>query len=176
LKPKKQVKYPKKDAVEFTMMHRSIRDPLYYDPDAPSKVFVPLQSMDELDDEKRKIVEAMPDADLGKLNDEEQKKEDLQIEEDHFYAAKKREELREADRIKKRAERKELEKQTGVKFKPYEYDSDENEFEARMDAKEAADEESEQEMEENTYDSEFEAEFFGKADPSINEQVFGQLE
>ena len=78
--------------------------------------------------------------------------------------------------MKKRAERKELEKQTGVKFKPYEYDSDENEFEARMEAKEQNDESEEEEIEENTYDSEFEAEFFGKADPGVNEEVFGQLE
>ena len=41
-------------------------------------------------------------------------------------------EILEADRMKKRVERKRVEKETGVKFKAYEYDSDEADFEDRM--------------------------------------------
>ena len=111
------------------------------------------------------------------------------VEQDQIAAAAKRMEILEADRMKKRAERKRLEKETGVKFKPNEYDSDEAEFEYRMDQQEKEEERIREEqrqraddgvgatyMEENSYDSELEAEFFGKCDPSINENIFGALE
>lgn len=38
---KKKTKYPKKESVEFKMMFRHHKDPLYYDPKASQKIFVP---------------------------------------------------------------------------------------------------------------------------------------
>jgi len=38
---KKKVTYDKKEGVEFKMMFRHHQDPLYYDPNASTKIFVP---------------------------------------------------------------------------------------------------------------------------------------
>ena len=99
----------------------------------------------------------------------------------------------EEERHKKRAERKRLEKESGLVFKKGAngYDSDEDEFERRMDRQEEEDkvlkeqrakgvhfddEDYEVEELENSYDSELEAEFFGARDPDANETAFGKLE
>lgn len=180
-------------------------DPLYYDPNASAKIFVPVDSVENMTDAQKKIVESMPLEDRGiQISDEDYKKKgysaqtasevlaegkfvagqgsnlSAMVEEDSIIAAAKRMEILEADRMKKRAERKRIEKETGVKFKVNEYDSDEADFEYRMEQQEKAEEEIREEqkrraeegdedaafnMEENSYDSELEAEFFGKCDP-----------
>ena len=67
-------------------MFRHHTDPKYYDPEAPSKVFVPVCNPDDLDEKQRAIVEAMPDTDTAV----EAEKGDFQIDEDQIEAAHKR--------------------------------------------------------------------------------------
>ena len=62
--------------------------------------------------------------------------EQMDIEADALEAAKKRQEIMEENRLKSRAERKRKEKESGLVFKANEYDSDEAEFEKRMDKEE----------------------------------------
>jgi len=71
----KKTKYAKKDGVEFKMMFRHHKDPLYYDLNANSKIFVPIEPDNKLDENKRKIIESFPAEDRGKvLEPEEYKK------------------------------------------------------------------------------------------------------
>lgn len=54
------------------MMFRHHKDPLYYDTQANSKIFVPVDGVDKLDDKQRAIVETFPAEDRGViLNDQE---------------------------------------------------------------------------------------------------------
>ena len=57
------------------MMFRHHKDPLYYDLNASSKIFVPVEPENNLDENKRKIIESFPAEDRGKvLEPEEYKK------------------------------------------------------------------------------------------------------
>jgi len=63
----KKTKYAKKDGVEFKMMFRHHKDPLYYDLNASSKIFVPVEPENNLNENKRKIIESFPAEDRGKV-------------------------------------------------------------------------------------------------------------
>lgn len=57
----------RKDGVEFSMMFRHHKDPLYYDTKANTKIFVPIVPTSEMTDEQRKIVESFPAEDMGQV-------------------------------------------------------------------------------------------------------------
>jgi len=48
-------------------MFRHHKDPLYYDLNASSKIFVPVEPENNLDENKRKIIESFPAEDRGKV-------------------------------------------------------------------------------------------------------------
>ena len=50
LQGKKTNKYKKEDGVEFKMMFRHHKDPLFFDSKANAKIFVPVDPMSALDD------------------------------------------------------------------------------------------------------------------------------
>ena len=71
-KNKKFDKKDKKDGVEFKMMFRHHKDPLYYDTNASAKIFVPMASMEEMTDEQRAIVDSLPAEDRGEILDDDE--------------------------------------------------------------------------------------------------------
>ena len=66
---KKKVTYDKNEKVEFKMMFRNHNDPLYYDTNAATKIFVPQINPDELTEEKQKIIDSFPAEDRGEILD-----------------------------------------------------------------------------------------------------------
>ena len=72
---KKFKRFDKKEGVEFKLMYRDHRDPLYYDPTVSSRILVPVYDKEALPDDKRAIIESLPPEDRGEiLNDEDYKK------------------------------------------------------------------------------------------------------
>jgi hypothetical protein len=49
------------------MMFRHHKDPLYYDTQANSKIFVPVDTLENLDDKQRAIVDTFPEEDRGMI-------------------------------------------------------------------------------------------------------------
>jgi hypothetical protein len=142
---KRPTKYNKKDGVEFKMMFRHHKDPLYYDTKANAKIFVPVDQ--DLTEEQRKIVESFPAEDRGLIleHSEYRKKgygldefapgqgDSLNIELDEFEAAAKRHQLKE-----EAMRQKQLRKKQGLLIKENEnpYDSDEREYREAHEAEE----------------------------------------
>ena len=54
------------------MMFRHHKDPLYYDTNASAKIFVPIASKEEMNDEQRALVESFPAEDRGEILDAEE--------------------------------------------------------------------------------------------------------
>lgn len=53
--------------MEFKLMYRDHRDPLYYDPTASARILVPVTDVEAMPEDKQAIVESVPAEDRGEI-------------------------------------------------------------------------------------------------------------